>query len=363
MKKNQIYMIYGTNYREMAKEILKAVKVEDAIGSKNAKIGLKPNLVVASPADGGATTHPEILAGAIEYLQEQGFFDISIIEGSWVGDRTKTAFKVCGFCELERKYGVKLIDTQTDSHKSYSAKGMKIDICDSAMSVDYMINMPVLKGHCQTSVTCALKNNKGVIPNSEKRHFHTMGLHKPIAHLNTVAKNDLVLVDNICGDLDFEEGGNPVSMNRILAFADPVLCDSFACEVMGYTTEDVAYIGIAEALGVGSSDLSKAEIIELNKDRSAGNQAKSTRKIKALEGYINPSDACSACYGSLIHALDKLNYSGILDKLPDKIAIGQGYKGKTGEIGVGNCAAGFKCCVKGCPPKAKDIVDFLDSLM
>lgn len=41
-----------------------------------------------------------------------------------------------------------------------------------------------------------------------------MGLHKPIAHLATVVPNDFILVDNICGDLDFEEGGNPVTMNR-----------------------------------------------------------------------------------------------------------------------------------------------------
>ena len=49
-----------------------------------------------------------------------------------------------------------------------------------------------------------------------------MGLHKPIAHLSTVVRSDFILVDNICGDLDFEEGGNPVSMNRIWAAKDPV---------------------------------------------------------------------------------------------------------------------------------------------
>ena len=72
-------------------------------------------------------------------------------------------------------------------------------------------------------------------------------------HLNTVARNDFILVDNICGDLDFEEGGNPVVMNRILAFLDPVLCDSFVCESMGYSSEEVEYITRAEQLGVGLS--------------------------------------------------------------------------------------------------------------
>lgn len=81
-----------------------------------------------------------------------------------------------------------------------------------------------------------------------------MGLHRPIACLNTIIHQDLILADNICGDLDFEEGGSPVAMNRILAFRDPVLCDSFAAEIMGYEPYDIEYIRLAEELGVGSAD-------------------------------------------------------------------------------------------------------------
>ena len=60
-------------------------------------IGLKPNLVVSKKASSGATTHPEFCAGIITFLQEKGFQNISILEGSWVGDRTERAFKVCGY--------------------------------------------------------------------------------------------------------------------------------------------------------------------------------------------------------------------------------------------------------------------------
>lgn len=170
-----------------------------------------------------------------------------------------------------------------------------------------MINMPVLKGHCQTTVTCALKNNKGVIPNQEKRHFHTMGLHKPIAHLNTIARNDFILVDNICGDLDFEEGGNPVVMNRVLGFKDPVLCDAFVCDSMGYSIQDVPYIPLAEKLGVGSTDTAHANMIYLNQPDQAGVKFRMTHRVQKLAAYTEPKVAGSACYGSLIYALDRLN--------------------------------------------------------
>lgn len=359
MNRNDILVTYGKDPVKMAKRILAASAIEKMIGSKDKRIGLKPNLVVAKRADSGATTHPEILAGTIEYLQERGYRNIAVIEGSWVGDRTAAAFRECGYNDLASKYGVELIDTQKDTYREYDCKGVGINICDSAMAVDFMINMPVLKGHCQTGITCALKNNKGVIPNTEKRKFHTMGLHRPIAHLNTVAKCDFILVDSICGDLDFEEGGNPVVMNRMMGLLDPVLCDAYVCDLMGYRTDEVPYIGIAEKLGVGCADTSKANVIELDPPESAVGSARSTRRIQRLEGYISQKDACSACYGNLIHALNRLEEENGTRYLKGKICIGQGYKGCGGAVGVGVCTRGFDKTVIGCPPKAIDIYEFL----
>ena len=48
-----------------------------------------------------------------------------------------------------------------------------------------------------------------------------------------------------------------------------------------------------------------------------------------------------------------------LDKLQEKICIGQGYRGKSGKLGVGNCTAKFEFCVKGCPPTEQEIYERL----
>jgi hypothetical protein len=49
-------------------------------------------------------------------------------------------------------------------------------------------------------------------------------------------------------------------MNRIIAARDPVLADSFVASLMGFSNDEIPYIGYAEALGVGSADLSRARI-------------------------------------------------------------------------------------------------------
>ena len=283
--------------------------------------------------------------------------DLTIMEGSWVGDKTTEAYEVCGYRELTEKYQVPFWDMQKDKGIERDCRGMKLNVCERAANIDFLINVPVLKGHCQTKITCALKNMKGLIPNTEKRHFHAMGLHEPIAHLNAGLHQDFIVVDNICGDLDFEDGGNPVVMNRIWAGTDPVLIDSYVCQIMHYTTKDVPYIELAEKLGVGSTDLKNSRIIYC--EENARKELPKSRKVVELQDAVEEVESCSACYGYLIPALEMLKNDWLFEKLDTKICIGQGYRGKTGKLGVGACTCKFEHNVNGCPPTENQIYDFL----
>lgn len=357
MEKNQIFIKTGTKYKKMTRELLEESNLAALIGDKNKMVGIKPNLVSPSDPANGGTTHPEIVAGILEYLKENGFKNCMILEGSWVGDRTADAFEVCGYRQLCEDYDVEFYDMQKDKSYTKDCCGLELKICESVKKVDFLINVPVMKGHCQTKITCALKNMKGLIPNTEKRHFHSMGLHKPIAHLNVGIHQDFIVVDNICGDLDFEDGGNPVVMNRIWTAMDPVLVDAYVCQQLHYKVSDVPYVKLASELGVGCSDITKADIRVLGEDIQQNIPER--RKVVEVADAVEEVDSCSACYGYLIPALDMLKQEGLLEKLHEKICIGQGYRGKTGELGVGNCTRNFKHHAEGCPPTENQIYEFL----
>ncbi len=358
MKENQILMIYGLNYKEMTKKLLTEAALEERIADKSMRIGIKPNLVSPSEASQGATTHPEVVAGIIEYLKEHGYFNLVMLEGSWVGDNTREAYHVCGYDKISEQYQVPFLDMQKDSFHEHDCGGLSLKICDEAKKLDFLINVPVMKGHCQTKITCALKNMKGLIPNGEKRHFHAMGLHRPIAHLALGLKQDFIVVDNICGDWDFEDGGNPVVLNRIMAAADPVLCDAWVAHLMGYEISEIPYIGMAEELGAGCGDYRKAEVRELNQPDGELELPK-VRKVVELQDAVEEVESCSACYGYLLPALDRLKEEGLFEKLDCKICIGQGYRGKSGKLGVGACTSQFVHSLKGCPPTETEIYEFL----
>lgn len=372
MKENEIIKIYGTEYKEMTLKLLKAVSLTELLKKKcrekglgkDINIAIKPNLVTCSPASFGATTHPEIVAGLIEYLQSEGYENISIMEGSWIGDKTAEAFEYCGYNEIRDKYGVILVDTQKEASFLSTQTEIGLNICNCVKEADFLINVPVLKGHCQTKITCALKNMKGLIPNSEKRRFHTMGLHTPIAHLNANIKQDFILVDHICGDPDFEEGGSPLVKNCIMAALDPVLLDTYVCKIFDLTPADVPYVQISSQLKIGSSNIDTLIIKELigadckiidPKEDLHREQLPDVHKILNVNYAVSDIDSCSACYAELMDALCRLKTEGLLDNLKEKICIGQGHREKKGMYGVGNCTKEFTHTIPGCPPTAEEI--------
>lgn len=353
---SKIAVIYGKDIEKMTRTLMEKTMPEI---SRSSSIVLKPNLVTLSSPEEGATTHISIVETVIEYLQDEGFKDITIAEGSWVGASTEECYRKLGYYSIRDRYGVKLVDTKKDRFRKVSAYGIGMEISETCLNAGLLINIPVLKGHCQTLMTHAMKNLKGCLSDKSKRDFHRLGLDTPIAVLNSILHPGLTISDSICGDLDFEEGGNPVETDRMMASTDPIALDAYASTLMGYTPEDIGYIREAIALGIAKSP--EWEVEELSKPVSAS--AKPNGTVKQLSAHTAPVEACSACYASLIRALKILGDEGGLRKLGNKkIAIGQGYRNASPELGAGLCCRNAVKHAGGCPASAKDILEMLRSI-
>ncbi len=381
MTKNEIIDICGRQIMQMAVELCDRADLSGMIRNtcrkENPLIALKPNLLGPIPASQGATTHPEIVEGVVTYLRRQGFGNLIIMESSWVGDKTTDSLMVTGYDDLCRRLNVPFLDLQKDSGVPVDCCGMELNICKKALEADYLINLPVMKGHCQTLVTCALKNMKGCIPASEKRRFHRLGLHEPIGHLSAGIRQDFVLADAICPDLTFEDGGNPVELNRLVCAADPVLMDAYACAMIGHPIDAVEYISIAEECGVGHASPETALVTSLYEKNEGGcttyiqgeniqsfhRGEGDYRKVLRVKEIVRDVDSCSACYGCLIPVLHRLEEEGLLDSLPRNLCIGQGWKGQKGRVGIGNCTSAFDVSLKGCPPSPEEMEIFLRELI
>jgi len=355
------YLGHGDNCTQLTTTLLEKADIRSKI-PKDAKVVIKPNLVTPTEPSHGATTHVGIVEAIVKYLKEHcSVSSITIAEGAWLGAQTDKAFKVCGYEELAKKYGVTLLDTKKDKTVTVKAQGLDIEVCETFLKSDYFINVPVLKGHSQTVMTCCLKNLKGCIPDSEKSRYHKIGLHKPIAALTTVLKPDLHVIDSICGDPTFEEGGNPVRTDRILLGFDPVLLDSYCAGLLDLDYKDVKYLCMAESFGVGEFVSREPNFVEIGSENRRGVNIKHNNIVSYLAEFIDEDSACSVCYAALISALNEM-----IGQMPadGEIKIGQGFKDKIIDgIGVGDCTAGCSKHLSGCPPKANEVLKFLHQEM
>ena len=348
---SKLYVAQGNDVRNMTKRLLKQIRLEQYIG-KDDSIGLKPNLVVSKTYKSGATTNPVICEEIIEYLFSHGRRNVFIIESSWIGDSTKRAFKVCGYEALSKKFGIELVDVKKDDMVVKEYEGFKVKVSKRALETDYIINLPLIKGHCQTKMTCALKNLKGLISDKEKRRFHTLGLDKPIAYLNKIISADFVIADGTWIDPTFEEGGNPTALDVMIAGRDPVLVDTYAADLLGYHFTDIGYLNIADSLGIGSSDISSANIEFVGAEQES-KVVERNAELDRVEKLINQDEACSSCYANLVSAMIETGYK------KQEVCVGQGFKGKKGSFGSGDCTSCFDEYIKGCPPSVEDIAQIL----
>ena len=350
-----IYQIYGTDAHEMTVRLLEASEAIRLVPS-GGSVALKPNLVIAGTPESGATTHAGVLSGCIEYFRGRGVREISVIEGSWVGDDTMRAMRRAGYDRVCQEYGVPFHDLKKDRTRPVETAVGPVDVCCRALDAGLLVDLPVLKGHCQTVMTCAMKNLKGCLPDREKRRFHAMGLQKPIAALAAALKPRLIVVDSICGDLDFEEGGTPVQTNRMYLGFDAVQLDAYGRSLMGLHPEDVPYIELGQRYGGGSAVWSEDDITELNHPDSSASYPRPSGTVAGLTRNVHENQACSACYAALVRALHACRGGQ-----KEEIYIGQGWRGRTLKgLGAGNCCRGAERWAKGCPPTAEAIADMLE---
>jgi uncharacterized protein (DUF362 family) len=153
---------------------------------QNDKVLLKPNIVWGgggtnkTPKYGFITTS-KIVEDIIQLLHRRGCRNISIGEGTIVdkefGSDTLKGYKWSGIAKVARKYGVKLIDFNKESYKQVELNGTKIEISNTALEADFLINLPVLKTHAQTKVSLGLKNLKGCLSMHPKESSRKGGTH------------------------------------------------------------------------------------------------------------------------------------------------------------------------------------------
>lgn len=263
---------------------------------------LKPNLLV-STSDGfstllpvqvnGITTDWRVAKAVAELVRAKvgPSGKILVMEGST--ESTTQAFSRLGYTaanfgtdvdEFIALEGTSCSDrTTTGLLQKSSAGGKQFWINKRYVEADVVISLPVMKTHIQAGITGACKNlGIGSTPASQYakngcgRDQRTLIPHSPVEPLSqfiadyySLRPADFVLMDALQGvqhgPLPAWGGGtyakDTMNMRLILASRNAVALDTVESAVMDCNAKNVPHLTKLEALGLGTTDLSKISVV------------------------------------------------------------------------------------------------------
>lgn len=219
------------------------------------RVLLKANLLSDHPPEHAVTTHPEVIRAVIRAVKAHGATPL-------VGDSPASAVSLAriwektGVQDLCRAEGVELVAFEGEGARRVERDGFVFTLSPALARVDAVINLPKVKTHALTTLTCGVKNLYGCIPGYQKAALHKQyprpaDFGRMLQAIADEVRPVLTLADGIVGmEGEGPASGTPAPLGFLAAAADPYALDRVVCRVLGILPRSVPYL--AGRLGGGS---------------------------------------------------------------------------------------------------------------
>ena len=205
----------------------------------------------------GRNTSPWVLEATLKNLKDN-FPSIEFV----IGDSDVAGYRqfkqACinwGYTEIAKKYGVEIVNLSEDVYIEKPTDSPHLPIIAlprTVMDVDSIINIPVIKTHVLSGITCCLKNHWGLLPKCRYK-YHTR-VSETIAEINNqIRKTVLNIADGtVCIEGSGPKTGNPILGSAIFGGVDRVAVDSAVLAFMGFSLKLAPHLILSEKKGIGS---------------------------------------------------------------------------------------------------------------
>jgi len=247
-----------TDYPTSVTKALDLIEAADKLPQAGLII-IKPNLTNSNGPP--VTTNVKAVEAVYNYCRAHTKAEIAVGEGCGEGV-TEDTFKANGYTWLADKYGIRLIDfnrAEAVLLKRKDTYQLKQFYMPQIARDAFIISLPVLKDHCFTTTTIAMKNMFGLAPapyyagSWNKAKLHSRSTHKSVVDICLYKKPDLCVVDASVALAGSHLSGKHKKLGRILASFDPVAIDAVASELLGHNPKKIQYLTLADGL-IGSID-------------------------------------------------------------------------------------------------------------
>jgi uncharacterized protein (DUF362 family) len=222
--------------------------------SKGDIVTIKPNIGWDRPPELAANTNPDLVKAIALQCLNAGAKKVIVTDVSCNDPRE--CFPRSGIQAILKDTDVDVIMPEERDFVDADLKGEILGVWPVLkyfLETDKLINMPIVKHHSLTHITCGMKNWFGVLGGARNR------LHQKIdpalADLADFFRPTLVVVDATRVLVrNGPVGGNPNDVeihDTVIVSTDQVAADSYACRFLNLDPENVGHIATAEKRGLG----------------------------------------------------------------------------------------------------------------
>jgi len=226
----------------------------------NDTVAIKVNMLMGKTPERAITTHPSLVREVCLLVKECGGKALIIDSpgGPYTPAALKRAYEKCGFAAVAAETGASLnfdistVKVHDPRHPEYGTAML----LSPAVNADLIINLPKLKTHGLTILTCATKNMFGLVPGLTKIEYHLRYPEIPdfcraLVHIAELAQPELTIVDAIeAMEGEGPSSGTPKHCGALLLGHDIHALDICAAKLMGIDPLTVPTLEAAQSLGL-----------------------------------------------------------------------------------------------------------------
>ncbi|MCB2226020.1 MAG: DUF362 domain-containing protein [Desulfarculaceae bacterium] len=248
----------------------------EALGGLGAFVGagqrvlIKVNAAFASPPALCATSNPELVAELVRLCKKAGAREV-IVTDNPINDPA-SCFELSGIGPAARAAGARVMLPHPAAFASYSLPGGRLIqnwplLWGPLEGVDRVIGLAPVKDHHRSQASATMKNWYGLL--GGRRNVFHQDINGIISELGRMVTPSLVIADGVVSlARNGPTGGSLEDLKptgTMILGTDQVAVDSVAVGLLGLSPSQVAWLGLAQKAGVGTTDYQalKPRLVEL----------------------------------------------------------------------------------------------------
>ncbi|UCD82219.1 MAG: DUF362 domain-containing protein [Desulfobacterales bacterium] len=262
-------VVRGSDRRATLSSALKALGGIESFVKKKDRVLLKVNAAFAAPPMISATTHPDVVSEMTRLCLQAGAASVAVTDNP-INDPS-SCFALSGIMEAARGAGAVLILPTPEVFKAYSVpEGRLIRswpvLLEPLKNITKVIGLAPVKDHHRSGASLTMKNWYGLL--GGRRNIFHQDINTIITELALMIRPTLVVLDGTASMMTNGPTGGSLSdlkpTNTMIVSTDQVAADAFGATLLERSPSELAYIGKAEAAGVGTADYRSLNPVELS---------------------------------------------------------------------------------------------------